>query len=329
MVTETTTGDSPRVSVITPFFNREHCLAKALESVVQQSFQDWEMVLTDDGSTDSSRAIVERYAARYPGRIRLLTQRNQGSSAARNRAIKEARGTLIAILDSDDEWHPQFLQVTTDAFLSCPQADWIYVNACRRDKTGKIIVPSVFDDASSGDFRRLATERHGELNLIVDEDLLLTAIRSTIKVGANSIVRRRVFEKVLYPEGITVGDDRVLTAKSIAAGFRYGYIDQVLLNVYQYGDNVSAGRTDQRKLIAMNRELIKAYQRIGAEVPLDPRSMSALRAQLSGLYYSTAVHCVESRESYIEPLKLLLQSFLLSPRHHPAYRSLSKRLWGR
>jgi glycosyltransferase involved in cell wall biosynthesis len=319
-------SDFPLVSVVIPFFNREHCLGKAIESVLNQSFDNWEIVLVDDGSTDGSLRIAQRYCAKYPERIRVLIQHNKGPSAARNRAIRESRGELIGILDSDDQWRPGFLETTTAAVQQCPAVDWVYVNACRLDAAGNVIVPSVFDDESAKDFRRLRTELHGNLHLIVDEDLLLTAIKSTIKVGANSLVRRRVFDTCMYPEGIALGDDRVLSIACIAGGFRFGYVDEVLLNVYQYGDNMSARENSDQQLLATNRQLIRTYERIRSDVPLEPRAMRALRTKLSGLYYDAAVHCLELRESYLRAVALLLQSILLSPFDHPIYRFIGKRM---
>src|SRR3712207_6607816 len=123
---EMNTGAEPLlVSVVIPFYNREHCLHRAVESVLAQTFGDWEIVLVDDGSTDRSMEVAQGYVARHPDRIRVFHQRNQGETAARNRAISEARGTFIGILDSDDAWDVSFLERTVEAFRACPQVDWV------------------------------------------------------------------------------------------------------------------------------------------------------------------------------------------------------------
>jgi glycosyltransferase involved in cell wall biosynthesis len=96
----------PRVSVIIPSFNRAHCIAGSVESVLAQSFRDLEVIVVDDGSTDDTQEIL----ARFGNRIRVIRQDNGGVSAARNAGIRVARADWIAFQDSDDTWHPEKLQ---------------------------------------------------------------------------------------------------------------------------------------------------------------------------------------------------------------------------
>lgn len=100
---------APLVSVITAVHNGERYLAEAIESVLNQTFRNFEYLLLDDGSTDASGAILERYAGRDP-RIVLMTHPNMGVAATENRGLQAARGTWVAILDQDDVWLPQRLE---------------------------------------------------------------------------------------------------------------------------------------------------------------------------------------------------------------------------
>jgi len=96
----------PRVSVIVPTYNRAHCIERALRSVQQQTFTDFELLVCDDCSTDGTLGLVCHYQSRDV-RIRLLRlDSNMGAGAARNLGMREARGEYIAFLDSDDEWLP-------------------------------------------------------------------------------------------------------------------------------------------------------------------------------------------------------------------------------
>lgn len=96
----------PLVSVIIPVYNRAHCIRRAIDSVLAQTFKDYEIVVMDDGSKDDSLAILKTYG----DSIRLLTQANAGAGTARNNAIRASRGRWIAFLDSDDEWRPEKLE---------------------------------------------------------------------------------------------------------------------------------------------------------------------------------------------------------------------------
>ncbi len=98
------------VSIITPLYNSGKYIAQTIESVQAQTYTDWEMLITDDCSTDDGPSIVERYAASDP-RIRLLRlEANGGPGVARNNSLRAARGRYIAMLDSDDRWLPDKLE---------------------------------------------------------------------------------------------------------------------------------------------------------------------------------------------------------------------------
>lgn len=94
------------ISVVIPVYNKVRYIERALNSVLAQTCQDFEVIVVNDGSTDGSEKVVEHYLDQ---RIRLVHQENAGVSAARNRGIAEARAVLIAFIDADDEWLPEFL----------------------------------------------------------------------------------------------------------------------------------------------------------------------------------------------------------------------------
>ena len=99
----------PVASVVIPTHNRRHYLRQAIESVLCQSCQDFELIVVDDGSTDGTGAVVAEYSQQYPA-IRYEYQQNRGVAAARNRGIVLACGQFICFLDSDDIWKPHKLQ---------------------------------------------------------------------------------------------------------------------------------------------------------------------------------------------------------------------------
>jgi len=119
----------PRVSVIIPVYNGARTLDRALKSVFEQTFADYEIVICDDGSTDDTPAVL----AKYGDRIRVVRQANRGLPAARNAAVAASRGELLALIDHDDEWLPQKLELavsamTADAGAALLYSDMIVVN---------------------------------------------------------------------------------------------------------------------------------------------------------------------------------------------------------
>ncbi|MDO6524834.1 glycosyltransferase family 2 protein [Motilimonas sp. 1_MG-2023] len=112
------------VSVIMPVFNAEKTLIESVNSVLAQSLTDFELILINDGSTDSSPTIAQQLMTQEP-RILLLTQTNQGAPSARNYGISQAKGQYLCFLDADDRWRNDFLQKMSQA-LEREQQDFAY-----------------------------------------------------------------------------------------------------------------------------------------------------------------------------------------------------------
>jgi glycosyltransferase involved in cell wall biosynthesis len=108
---------SGKVSVVIPTFNREKFITKALDSVMDQTYQDYEVVVMDDGSKDNTREIVENYGKK----VSYFYQENRGIASARNEAIKRSSGDYIAFLDSDDYWVREKLETQIDLFDKHPE----------------------------------------------------------------------------------------------------------------------------------------------------------------------------------------------------------------
>lgn len=111
--------NAPRFSVIIPCYNCAGTIVETLESAAAQTIRDIEVIVVDDGSTDESAELVERYA-RYEPRFRLIRQANAGVSSTRNGGMTEARGALLAFLDADDLWDPWYLETHARRFAADP-----------------------------------------------------------------------------------------------------------------------------------------------------------------------------------------------------------------
>ncbi len=167
----------PLVSVVIPTYNRAGPLLEAVQSVVGQRFQDWELLVVDDGSTDSTERRLKDL--RDP-RIVYLRQEHAGVSKARNTGVAQARGTWLAFLDSDDLWHPRKLQRQLEAleresaYLLC-HTDEIWIRNGRRVNPRKIhrkwcgwiyegCLPLCIVSPSSILMHRVVLERHGNFD---------------------------------------------------------------------------------------------------------------------------------------------------------------------
>ena len=107
------------ISVVIPLYNKESCIRKTIDSILSQSFGDFEIVIVDDGSSDGSAKIVSSIP---DDRIRLITKVNGGPSSARNRGIEEAKGDYVAFIDADDIWSPDYLKEMVDLMADFPDA---------------------------------------------------------------------------------------------------------------------------------------------------------------------------------------------------------------
>jgi len=119
------------VSVVMPAYNAETYVATAIASVLRQTYRDLELLIVDDGSSDGTVALAQRFAAR-DSRVRVLTQPNAGPGPARNTAFRAAAGRLFAFLDSDDEWDPAFLAENVAVLESRTDIDVVVGNARNR-----------------------------------------------------------------------------------------------------------------------------------------------------------------------------------------------------
>jgi len=115
----------PHVSVIIPAYNQAQFLGGAIQSVLDQSYNDYEIIVIDDGSTDNTKEV----AAQFGERVRYIWQENKGLAGARNTGIRAAKGELIGLLDSDDQWLPVFLETMVTLASRHPQAAVYYCGA--------------------------------------------------------------------------------------------------------------------------------------------------------------------------------------------------------
>src|SRR5687768_9931393 len=118
---------TPKVSVVIPVYNRAKYVGETIESVLSQTYQDFELIVVDDGSTDGSRKVLESFG----NRVTVLehpNRENRGQSAAINRGLAAARGEFVGMLDSDDLWLPRKLELQVGFLDKHPEIGLVYGN---------------------------------------------------------------------------------------------------------------------------------------------------------------------------------------------------------
>lgn len=177
----------PKISVIIPTFNSGKYIKEAIESVLRQTYKDLEIIVCDDGSTDDTKKVLERYSEK----IRYFFQKNNGPAAARNKGIEHAKGEFIAFLDADDEWLPEKLELQINEIL---KSDSVGLVTC-----GRYII---YENGNSIVFQP-------EINNLSKQSLLKTLVMKNVIGGGSSVLARKAcFEKVgLFDEKLLVSED--------------------------------------------------------------------------------------------------------------------------
>lgn len=197
----------PGISVIIPAYNCAGYLPEAIESVLAQTLEDYELIVVDDGSTDGTEKVVKRYG----DRVRYLRQENRGPGAAKNLGIRNCRGSLIATLDADDKWRPEKLAIQYEYMSSHPEVGLVYSDASSFDAKGIRTI------AYNKNYRRV-------FQGMVFDRLILKNFIASITI----MVRKECLDRVgLFPENFMISEDWHLWLR-IAREYPIGYIDQPL-----------------------------------------------------------------------------------------------------
>lgn len=206
--------NNPAVSVIIPTYNHAHFLPEALKSVLDQSYTDFEVIIVDDGSTDNTKDVIQPFF--NDSRVRYIYQENSGLPATRNRGIKEAKGTFVALLDSDDIWLPSKLEKQVSLFDADSEVVLIYCDAEFIDVNGDTIPDPGYKPIPGSTYK----------------DLLY--MNWVIGSGSSVLIRKSVFEKAgLFDETLTGLDDIDMWIR-ILRNRKSDYVDEVLVKIRRH-----------------------------------------------------------------------------------------------
>jgi glycosyltransferase involved in cell wall biosynthesis len=276
----------PVVSVIIPTFNREKFVGKAIQSVLVQSFPDFEIIIVDDGSTDGTTEVVKSFSA---DRLQYIYQPNHGRSNARNHALRLARGRYIAFLDSDDLYLPGKLELQVN-YLDChPDVGMVYTSAYCIDESGNQLEYQ-YEAKTSGRIYR-------DIAFFVPVTITLPTV----------MVRREVFDKVgNFDESMERFEDTDMWRR-IAKTYLVGAIPTPTCYLRTHHGNALAGQDPQKIEAAVTYYIDKVF----AEDRSDNGGI--LRKGASTLCFHYAKALLSMPTAAVIGRKLLLKSISYAP----------------
>ncbi|TRZ89739.1 MAG: glycosyltransferase [Methanosarcinales archaeon] len=278
--------EQPLVSVIIPTFNREKFIGDAIRSVLDQTFQDFEVIVVDDGSTDRTAEIVRAFAS---DKVKYVYHTNRGRSNARNHALGLAAGRYIAFLDSDDLYLPNKLELQVNFLNTHPDVGMVYTSAYCVDENGSLLRDSYLANISGHIYKDIA--------FYVPVTITLPTV----------MARREVFEHVGgFDENMERFEDTDMWRR-IAKVFTVGAITDFTCKLRTHGDNALAGQDPQQVVAAVMFYINKVFSE-DASISLKIRRKGA-----SGLcfFYARALLTIPSAVAFGR--KLLLKSIGYAP----------------
>lgn len=275
------------ISIVIPLYNKEATVSRAVHSVLKQSFQDFELIVVNDGSTDNSCEVVESFNDK---RIRLIHQENAGVSAARNRGIEEAKGEFIAFLDADDEWMPNYLATQVQLAKDYPNCAVFATNYEFIDEQGKTTKPII---------RRIPfSEESGEITNYFE---VASHSHPPLWTSAIMVCKKAIQQIGGFPVGIRSGED-LLTWARLAVYYRIAYNTQpfALYYIKDYSSRELQRIPDKSNIVGKElqqlfnkhhipalRKYLSHWQKMRSSVFLRcNKRKSCIKEAFKGLYYN-------------------------------------------
>jgi len=257
----------PTVSVIIPTYNRAHMLREAIQSVLDQTYQDWELIVVDDGSTDGTPEAVKPYLA--DSRIHFLKRENSGLGSARNFGIRIAKGKYLAFLDDDDLFLPHKLE---------KQVAWLEAH----QEVGLLYSYIQIVDGNDG---KMSNPRTSPLK--PGRSFIELFQKNFIQV-ATVLIRRECFERLGYFDELIDGSEDYFMWLRIAERFPIDYLPETLAIYRKHGQNKSLNLIQQRQ----SRLKIIHYFQVdlakGLTCRIKNRCLSIIHYQLAREYRKTS-----------------------------------------
>jgi glycosyltransferase involved in cell wall biosynthesis len=266
--TESALYKQPKVSVVIPVYNSSAYIAEAIESVLGQTYTHFEIIVVDDGSTDKTQEILDRYRAK----VKCFYQENRGVSAARNVGVRNAKGELIAFLDADDVWLPGKLEKQVRFLTQHAEVPFIFGDTDLFNDSGTVISALLRQKKMASQLPEKEFVVKNPFELLLDENFIPTS---------TGLVRRSVLmEAGGFDESLRSVEDRDLWLR-IAIKHPMGCIPEVLSRKRLHAENISS---DQLKA---NQSLLRVYTKILDDPMMSKRvDYHFIKSRLADLHFS-------------------------------------------
>lgn len=260
------------VSVIVPVYNRADLIGSTIRSILAQTYSSFEIIIINDGSTDDTLDVLNKFVQEHPEKITILNQNNSGQVTARNNGIKNAGGEYIAFLDSDDTWLPHKLEKQMPLFRQ--GVGLVYSGINEVDESGRILRTVPCEKDMRGDIYRQ----------------LLIKNRMT---GGSVVVKRDAIEKVgIFDPSLKAAENWDLWIR-ISKEFSVDYVDEPLVNYLKHEGNMSA---DSPVMLNATKCILQKHL---LDVPSDPLLEGTYKKAYANYYYRYGIYYY-SRGQYHE-----------------------------
>lgn len=252
----------PLVSIILPTYNRAHLIPYAINSILAQTYHNWELIIWIDGATDNTREVLNYYDDH---RIKIFSDKNQGVSYALNHAISASRSEYVAFLDDDDQWTDHKLSHQMITLLDYPEIDLIFGNFRNINKASGKVGLGFEQNAFAMRYLKYHTVQNNSF-LITDNFLKSISINNFIAFDS-VIIRKDLIEKAgKFNENLRNGQDFEYWWRLAILGARIAYTTEVVLDRIKYPSSLSSSNLEsiKNRISSLDSclEITKANQRI-------------------------------------------------------------------
>jgi glycosyltransferase involved in cell wall biosynthesis len=224
----------PEVSVIIPTYNSARFIGEALQSVFDQTLKDYELIVVDDGSTDPTKQVIERYG----NKIRYVFQQQGGPAKARNRGIGDSLGRYIAFLDADDVWLPLKLEKQVCTFHRCPELAMVFTEN------------SIFNESG------VCRTSLGKGERLMKGDVVKNIFLHSGVVTSTVMVRSEIFDKIgLFEEELRLAEDDNMWVR-IAANCEIALINEPLVRYRIHPNEITSDKMRLMESVKTNIRLL-------------------------------------------------------------------------